>query len=156
MKYLCLKCGEVYDEQPQKQTTYINKRSGLKEKWVSCPKRICYGNVIEIDEFMVDIIKILNKKGYPTNFCCGGHIGYPNFYISFKEPFYNIEKICDNKRGIGLPEGSYICDVMKEKFIIRKELEGRNDIETTKNILENYIVLLDWVEKLPDKTREVN
>ena len=40
----------------------------------------------EIDDSISDVIIILNKKGYNTTFCCGGHNRVPDeIYISFNK-----------------------------------------------------------------------
>ena len=42
------------------------------------------GYKVEIDDSIVDIIISLNKKGYSTLYCCGGHDRVPDdIYISF-------------------------------------------------------------------------
>ena len=53
----------------------------------------------EIDDSIADIIISLNKKGYRTVFCCGGHDRVPDdIYISFnrwncpKESQFNINE----------------------------------------------------------------
>lgn len=37
-------------------------------------------NVFEVDEEIADIISMLNKKGYYTEYCCSGHIKDPRLY----------------------------------------------------------------------------
>ena len=39
-----------------------------------CPKVGCWGELVEIDELMLPIIRILNRKGYETQYCCSGHV----------------------------------------------------------------------------------
>lgn len=39
-----------------------------------CPKVGCGGELVEIDELMLPIIRILNRKGYETQYCCSGHV----------------------------------------------------------------------------------
>ena len=55
------------------------------------PKGECNCNkpFIEIDDEIVDIIRILNEKGYITEFCCAGHIERRIFqcYIKFVVPY---------------------------------------------------------------------
>lgn len=54
----------------------------------------------EIDDSIADIIISLNKKGYKTTFCCGGHNRNPDdIYISFNKWF--CPNIVDEKKEIG-------------------------------------------------------
>lgn len=39
-----------------------------------CPKVGCWGELVEVDELMLPIIRILNRKGYETQYCCSGHV----------------------------------------------------------------------------------
>lgn len=92
-------------------------------------------SIILLDTNMVDIITILNKKGYETKFCCESHpYQYmPSLYILFRNDMsclkddipksFHIDT--DNKRLIK------ICKSIKEKK------DGLKD-------------LLEWVIKLPD------
>ena len=57
MAYMCMGCYEVYD----RELGY-------------CPKVNCHRDVVEIDELMLLAIKILNQKGYITEYCCAGHV----------------------------------------------------------------------------------
>lgn len=41
-------------------------------------------NVFEVDEEIAETISILNKKGYYTEYCCGGHIKDPRVYEMYK------------------------------------------------------------------------
>lgn len=43
-------------------------------------------NIIEVDDEIAEAISILNKKGYKTQYCCGGHI---------KNMFKYDKQICD-------------------------------------------------------------
>lgn len=60
--YYCPYCHTIYDN--------ITKSN---EKYIMCPKGSCYGHLFEVDENMVYILDILNKKGYETVFHCAGH-----------------------------------------------------------------------------------
>lgn len=57
MTYMCMGCGEIYDYNME-----------------MCPKAGCEGDVVEIDELMLPIIRTLRHKGYITSYCCSGHI----------------------------------------------------------------------------------
>ena len=60
--YYCPYCHTIYDN--------ITKSN---EKYIMCPKGSCYGHLFEVDENMVYILDILNKKGYTTCHHCAGH-----------------------------------------------------------------------------------
>ena len=51
-----------------------------------CPKVGCWGELVEVDELMLPIIRILNRKGYETQYCCSGHVNDSSVmaYICFQ------------------------------------------------------------------------
>ena len=51
-----------------------------------CPVRFCGGEVIEIDENLFEVYRLLNEKGYITKYCCSAHSisSCPQTYIQFK------------------------------------------------------------------------
>ena len=57
------------------------------------------GPFIEIDEGMVEIVQVLNRKGYQTKFCCEGHsldgsdIPYIIFKSTWDDSMYNNDII---------------------------------------------------------------
>jgi len=79
--YLCNVCGNVFDGKYIK----VNKYSYETE----CPISDCCGSIFEVDEEMIIPIKVLNDKGYATQFCCSGHLygtpgeGYIQFYNDY-------------------------------------------------------------------------
>lgn len=77
-----------------------------------CP--ICYMSncnhnypKFEVDYNIYDVIKILNLKGYKTEYCCGGHIDiasisndvYPSIYIKFNR--FSVNPFDASKIGEG-------------------------------------------------------
>ena len=96
---------------------------------------------VEIDDEIVEHIRILNEKGYETTNCCAGHIENIWFtpYITFK-----------NK---------YNFDTMPELFTYNKRLKGlyyTNKWEDIKDRKQRQViatnarnVLLDWIRDLP-------
>jgi len=81
MKKLCLKCYNVYD---------YNVKLQICGNYMFCPSACCIGNVVEIDDNIIDVIILLNQKGYKTEYCCSGHtydISRPRIYIKFIYPY---------------------------------------------------------------------
>ena len=61
--------------------------------WNRCPDiecDSCDAEMFEIDELMIEPIRILNKKGYTTRFCCSGHV-----YESFKSSYISFHHLID-------------------------------------------------------------
>jgi len=135
MYYLCLECFEIYSDEIADLTIHdIRVRN--------CPKYDCEGDVVEIDELLIDTIIELNKKGYYTKYCCSGHQyqSCPNCYIYF-EVLPDI-----------LPKG-YTLDKPTEysKTIIRRYFDGSNT-KIFNDILKNAKELRRWAKNLPDIT----
>lgn len=66
MIYWCKECDSVFN---------------LSEDYVrdheDCPKAGCWGELIQVDELMLPMVRILNRKGYETQYCCSGHVNDP-------------------------------------------------------------------------------
>ena len=99
--------------------------------------------LVEIDDDILEHIRLLNEKGYYTEYCCSGHLDDIWFrpYITFKD-FYDFEtqpKFFEyNKRLNGL---YYIV-----KWENKTDSEWRNQIAT-----ESRKELLDWIKQLPNR-----
>ena len=126
--YLCDECGAVYKEETKR-----------------CSDILCDGYVFEVDELMIMPIKILNKKGYKTQFCCSGHIdrGYCGGYIAFaigcEPPTVPKDWHMDDKRCI-------------RYSFNRKRLSSP---ETKYSEILKHMVTLDkWCKELPNKNEE--
>ena len=138
MAYVCLECGEIYNE-----------------KMGHCPKGSCYGEVAKVDELMIPTIIKLNDKGYMTNHCYSGHFydKHVSPHILFSELIFDIfsegelKKLFEN-----LPEPWYIDERAMEKgyfYIEARMLDGMNDVERFKYITDLNIKLLEFVDGLP-------
>lgn len=137
-KYLCLNCGAIFSDIPEKSKCY---------DYTFCPLTSCnYGNVVELDDNMIYIIKELNDKGYETQYCCGGHADEINrgstIYIKFDVRFCIIDF---NKTG--RPEG---FEVDKEDYTVRyrpkKEISGMDSQIEINNAVNK---LATWAKDLP-------
>ena len=130
--YLCLNCFEVYS----------NEYKYDRRDYNFCPKLGCDGEVVEIDELMIPVIKTLNEKGYCTEYCCSGHYGdgYTNTYIKFSEWVELPEE---------LPDGF----VYEERGnVIRKNyVDNLHPNEKYIEILNTTKDLIEWADNLPDE-----
>jgi hypothetical protein len=146
MGYFCLKCGDIYHDIIRKTVVTYDK-DGSTEEWIHCPKINCIGQVIEVDDMFLPIIKLLNEKGYFTSYCCSGHIKdcRSNTYIVFDNTIQGLPSI---------PEG-YIESKDDGKYEIRKEYnKNLSDYEYHIKLLENAIVTMKWVESLDNLKKE--
>ncbi|MGO0862285.1 hypothetical protein, partial [Clostridioides difficile] len=101
-------------------------------------KRLIYADdfLIELDESIADIIIELNRKGYKTSNCCGGHInndGETNCYISFYK-----------SHNFTLPKNYYYESSYN---VIRCKFYG-NKFELKKQLNQNVEILRKWVDRL--------
>ena len=130
--YLCLNCFEVYS----------NEYRYDRRDYNFCPKLGCDGEVVEIDELMIPVIKTLNEKGYCTEYCCSGHYGdgYTNTYIKFSEWVELPEE---------LPDGF----VYEERGnVIRKNyVDNLHPNQKYIEILNTTKDLVEWADNLPDE-----
>lgn len=137
MAYLCLNCFEIY-----------------KFPSESCPKASCHGFVIEVDDLMLPTIMLLNQKGYPTEFCCSGHVDgckecYP--YITF-DSFLN--EVLSNNEFKELFKGLPECWTIEEKdrlnrMTLRSNVTSDNMVELQNKICYVNLKLLEFVNTLP-------
>ena len=69
--YCCKVCWSVYRPDAEGDRCYLASCSG--------------GEIIILDEGLLQVCEILNGKGYFTRFCCSGHAHqrYPRTYVQF-------------------------------------------------------------------------
>ena len=130
--YLCLNCFEVYS----------NEYRYDRRDYNFCPKLGCDGEVVEIDELMIPVIKTLNEKGYCTEYCCSGHYGdgYTNTYIKFSEWVELPEE---------LPDG-FVYE--EQGNVIRKNyVDNLHPNQKYIEILNTTKDLIEWADNLPDE-----
>lgn len=96
--------------------------------------------LIQIDRNMQPIIRILNEKGYVTEFCCESHDVHGNMYIKFRY-----------KHGFGsdlpAPEGFEIRDKSETISFIYDSKATTEEFEKQKR--EHLDSLMKWCEELP-------
>lgn len=128
--FYCAHCDSVYTE-----------------KSMYCPNELCHRKLFEIDENMIVPIRILNKKGYKTSYCCSGHIfaGFFGGYIAFSP---------DTVLPVQPPKGwKYDKAPLEESRCkcIRYNFKGcKNEIDRTKMIFSKTLSLIKWCEELPE------
>jgi hypothetical protein len=145
MPYLCLACGEVYDKSVEKIVTDVKTDRGY-EPTIFCPKLSCnVGEVVEIDELYIPVIRLLNEKGYMTKYCCSGHAygRIPDTYIVFHEMVKELPN---------LPEGSHMQNDGSIRIYYNYPDES-NEIELYHLILENAQKVLKWAIELPERPK---
>jgi len=107
-----------------------------------CPILNCYGEVIEIDDNILDTITQLHKKCYPTIHCCAGHTWGNNPTILFDDIVY--------------PDAfPYLPKDFKSKIIhgntlrLFKTIPPCSLVDKQKSLMEASIDLMVWSESLP-------
>ena len=103
-----------------------------------------------IDRNVQEHIRLLNEKGYKTQYCCESHGKNDNLYISFFR---------DHGFGKGLPapdgfkvkhKGKLVEHLYGEDSRQRKRMT-QSEFEAEK--VECLNILLDWVKNLPDNEK---
>ena len=140
MAYMCLGCYEIYDRDLG-----------------HCPKSICNCMVAEIDELMIPTIKLLNLKGYITEFCCSGHPyddGCTSYVLldNIMTSILGEELIEEIKRTL---PASWKIEIDEQNRIhfsheIRMDENCKNVIETYEDILKANLEFLHFVKQLPE------
>ncbi len=140
MAYMCMGCYEVYD----RELGY-------------CPKVNCHCDVVEIDELMLPAIKILNQKGYITEYCCAGHV-YDDGCTTYVLLHSLITDILGDE-GINeikeiLPK-SWIMEIdnlcrINFQYTLKKDYEYKLYVQTYEDILEANLEFVHFVQQLPE------
>lgn len=131
---MCLKCMTAY-----------------KEGSAFC--RICCGNLEMIDTRMVEILYLLNSKGYPTVNSCSGHADNYDIYITINtyiDPADIPEGFTRNRdvdrtilRSIPYHKAKGIKNKKAREAITPTELLAYSD--------QNLFILTEWIKQLPTK-----
>lgn len=102
---------------------------------------------IEIDDNIFDIIVMLNKKGYHTRYCCGGHDRLlDEVYIVFdKWNSHDIINRLDVKKDIGI-----YWKLTKSNCVIRASIpkEIKTETEAKHFLSDRRDELREWAKKL--------
>ena len=164
--FLCLGCGEVYNESIAHEENILEIEDG--GIGYRCPKVNCNCMTVEVDDFLVSVIRNLNNLCFYTVACCSGHtqdsmcvnIFTPRTYILFSRDFggdiipeYILEKLSKT-----LPEGFEleIPSYNDNRFTISRSVPCTNESECMMAIAENCALLLKWTEtELKDFVEEI-
>lgn len=108
----------------------------------------CSRSKINIDDSIVDTIRILNLKGYETRYCCGGHISkenillglLPSIYIVFNK--YNCKDIIPFEIGDGwiLRKTEYVLEYTlneAKKYKNKGQILTEDTLYDLENILQS-------------------
>lgn len=157
----------------------------MNKKFINSETFEIVDNVFEVDEYIVETISLLNKKGYHTKYCCAGHVKDPRIYELY-ENIHNLDQKY-NEIGYIINKNEDICNILmpyistqiyimfdknynftilpkgfyKEDNIIKKKIEyylGKTKINSKKidkMIREANNVLLEWARELP-YSNEIN
>lgn len=87
--YYCASCNSVYDPLAY---AALKKHSEYKDM-VLCPNRACGGEIIDIDENFIPLMRTLRKLGILTTNCCSGHPWhiYDDFSCIYFAYAYDVE-----------------------------------------------------------------
>lgn len=147
MGYMCLSCHEEYKKE--------NLNLG-KEDTCRCPKVKCGGKIIELDDMILPVIKLLNIKGYQSAYCCSGH-SYEKIcdtYISFESdsiPSYLPSGFELEDEDCYKAHGWRFEDKLGTDIGIRKyHGENLNEYDLHKDICKTMMDLVDWAKELPN------
>jgi hypothetical protein len=137
--YLCEneKCFKVFDDDYIK--AYINLY-GINSTLL-CSIRGCGGNLVEVDENIIEAVFILNKKGYRTVASCSGHLMglCSRVYIDF----------VDRYMFYGMPRGFEINYYAEGEMMIEKLIGNLSNTERQIELWNTAKDLLMWAESLP-------
>lgn len=118
-----------------------------------CPKAGCEGSVVEIDELMVPTIKLLNEKGYMTEYCCSGHV-YGNggsAYICLTELMTEVLDAEDKHQMRYILPKSWNMegDTFNRIYFSHMLKYNGTESEKYKDIMKANMEFYEFVEKLP-------
>ena len=154
--FLCLSCGEVFNESVAHEDNILEIMDGGIA--YTCPKINCNSPVVEVDDFLVSVIRNLNEKGFFTIACCSGHSQdslsvldfSPRTYILLENeifgeeiPNYVLEELAET-----LPDGFELNKSFYRgnRFTIERTVDCDSESECIMAIAENCALLLDWTE----------
>lgn len=120
----------------------LTKNHKVSKVCSTCFKQRCNcenKTLIQIDQKMASIIKMLNKKGYKTVYCCESHYKYSlSLYIFFSNDYFS---------DVEIPEGfKYKDKCIIEHIITNKNRNNEDKFNAEKQYYIN--ILKEWVKTL--------
>ena len=107
------------------------------------------GHLILIDEGIQEHVRILNEKGYATDYCCESHGACDNLYISFVYA-YGFGETLPSPGGFRCKQrGKLVERVYGKDSRARKRMTQEQFEAEKKASLDS---LLEWAKALPDNT----
>ena len=146
MGYMCMSCLREYYKDG------LNLTQPIEGYNYRCPSVDCGDiQVVEIDDMILPLIKILNEKGYMTTYTCSGH-SYEkdtNTYIAF-----DIETVPKSiPKGFIMEDEEYYKQnnwtFLNNKICFRKWYRNIDKKDIPKELLKTMLDLIEWVEELP-------
>lgn len=146
MGKVCMSCYESYGNEISLLNSYKDE-DGIH---YTCPKRSCYGEIVDIDDILVPTIILLNEKGYYTTASCSGHLEEvdTSCYIMFDE---TVEKLPSAPPGFTLTaaitnSGDKILTLSKEFNTVPSAIHAFQQILTTALQLYGWALSLPYAE----------
>ena len=103
-----------------------------------------FQHLVEIDDRLVDIILMLNKKGYSTRFCCQGHVN--DFMLQLHIMFWK-----DHKFKV-IPDGfKFITNDSVNELLCLIKAKDWNKLTHDERLLiidERINALIEWAYQL--------
>jgi hypothetical protein len=125
----CLQCGHLFDRDSSFENNF-------------CPILHCGGEVVDIDDDILETIQLLNEKGYQTNYCCAGHTWGGEPYIVFSP---NVHE----KTFLSLPIDFTAVTASGGRIKIFKNIYADSDIDRLRLLNEASLDLLKWASTIP-------
>lgn len=142
-----------FDEPIQESTYFMNGDTGeIINKSETPPDINIDGNTwFEIDELIVPLVRIINKRGFKTMYCCSGHTSAPTYYdnkiheSTMPEPYVMIKGRHDFE---GMPNGWYVDDDFVDDMPPRTVLRYKLHNTTKSNNPTKYTQYIDTYKEI--------
>ena len=143
VKLICPNCYKVFESADRDLN--IDKLVIIMAVCPECDTVLKVLSYDAIDAGIAKTIALLNKKGYPTKFCCEGHDGN----LADKGAYIYFKRLKDEKvlRTNPLPDSWTKDRGRKRKIFGHRKFIIRSDYDIESRLEDIY----KWAESLPDK-----